>query len=52
MRLCLGPSSGPVVLIAPALFEEANRLRAFTVAIMRGLAERDIASILSEQFWR
>ncbi len=48
MRLCRGPSSGPVVLIAPALFEEANRLRAFTVAIMRGLAERDIASVLPD----
>ncbi len=48
MRLCLGPSSGPVVLIAPALFEEANRLRAFTVAVMRGLAERGIASILPD----
>ncbi len=48
MRLCLGRSSGPVVLIAPALFEEANRLRAFTVAIMRRLAERDIASILPD----
>ncbi|TXC70844.1 hypothetical protein FSB78_07745 [Sphingomonas ginsenosidivorax] len=47
-QLCLGPQSGPVVLIAPALFEEANRLRAFTVAVMRGLALRGIGSILPD----
>jgi hypothetical protein len=47
-QLCLGPASGPVVLVAPALFEEANRLRAFTVAVMRRLAERGIASILPD----
>lgn len=47
-QLCLGPASGPVVLIAPALFEEANRTRAFTVAIMRRLAERCIASVLPD----
>jgi hypothetical protein len=47
-RLCLGPVTGPVVLIAPALFEEANRLRAFTVAMMRALADCGIASILPD----
>lgn len=47
-HLCLGPGSGPVVLIAPALFEEANRTRAFTVAIMRALASRGVASILPD----
>ena len=46
--MCLGPDTGPVVLIAPALFEEANRLRAFTVAVMRGLAARDIGSVLPD----
>jgi hypothetical protein len=47
-QLCLGPEAGPVVLIAPALFEEANRLRALTVAIMRALAARGVASILPD----
>jgi len=36
------------VVIAPALFEEANRTRAFTVAIMRGLAARGVASALPD----
>lgn len=47
-QLCLGPADGPVVLFAPALFEEANRLRAFTVGVMRALAACDIASILPD----
>lgn len=46
--LCLGPADGPLVLVAPALFEEANRTRAFTVAIMRGLAARGVASALPD----
>ncbi|MEG3166059.1 hypothetical protein U1701_15795 [Sphingomonas sp. PB2P19] len=47
-QLCLGPDSGPVLLVAPALFEEANRLRAFTVAIMRALASHGVASVLPD----
>jgi len=46
--LRLGPTDAPLVLIAPALFEEANRTRAFTVAIMRGLAARGVASALPD----
>lgn len=46
--LRLGPADAPLVLIAPALFEEANRTRAFTVAVMRRLAERGIASALPD----
>jgi len=37
-----------MVVIAAALFEEANRTRAFTVAIMRGLAARGVASALPD----
>ena len=44
----LGPADGPLVLIAPALFEEGNRTRAFTVAIMRALAKRGLASALPD----
>lgn len=40
--LRLGPDRGPTVLVSPALFEEANRTRAFTVAVMRALAEYGI----------
>ena len=46
--LRFGPTDAPLVLIAPALFEEANRTRAFTVAIMRGLATRGVASALPD----
>jgi hypothetical protein len=46
--LRLGPADAPLVLIAPALFEEANRTRAFIVAIMRGLAARGVASALPD----
>lgn len=43
-----GPAEGPVVVAALPLFEEANRTRAFAVAILRGLAERGIASALPD----
>lgn len=46
--LRFGPAHGPLVLVAPALFEEANRTRAFTVAILRLLAARGIASALPD----
>lgn len=46
--LRFGPGSGPVVVVALPLFEEANRMRAFAVAILRGLAERGIAGVLPE----
>ena len=46
--LRLGPTNGPVVLAAMPLFEEANRSRAFIVAILRALAERGIASALPD----
>ena len=36
------------VLILPALFEEANRMRRFTVSMMRGLADAGIGSILPD----
>lgn len=45
-----GPERGMLgtVIIAPALFEEANRLRGFTAALMRALAARGIASALPD----
>jgi len=46
--LRFGPASGPVVMIAAPLFEEANRTRALLVAICRGLAERGLASALPD----
>lgn len=48
LRLRLGDRDWPTVLIAPGLFEEANRTRAFTVAVMRHLAAAGIASILPD----
>lgn len=46
--LRFGPDTGPVVVAALPLFEEANRTRAFVVTILRALAERDIASALPD----
>ncbi|QNA84092.1 hypothetical protein G4G27_08900 [Sphingomonas sp. So64.6b] len=46
--LRFGPATGPVVIAAMPLFEEANRTRAFMVAILRGLAEHGIASALPD----
>jgi hypothetical protein len=46
--LRFGPAGGPLVLILPPLFEEANRTRHFLVEVMRGLALQGIASILPD----
>ena len=46
--LRFGPADGPLVLVAPALFEEANRTRAFTVGILRLLAGHGMASVLPD----
>ncbi|MES2444762.1 MAG: hypothetical protein V4574_18215 [Pseudomonadota bacterium] len=46
--LRFGPAGGPVVVAALPLFEEANRTRAFVVTILRGLAERGIASAVPD----
>lgn len=46
--LRFGPEGGPVVVAALPLLEEANRTRAFAVAILRALAERGIAGALPE----
>jgi hypothetical protein len=40
--LRLGPDHAPLAIIAPALFEEANRTRAFTLAIARALVNHGI----------
>ena len=42
------PACGTRLLILPALFDEANRLRRFTVATMRQLASLGIASVLPD----
>ncbi len=46
--LRFGPEDGPLALVLPPLFEEANRTRHFLVQVMRGLGERGIASILPD----
>ena len=46
--LRIGPDDAPLVAIAPALFEEANRTRAFTVQVMRRLAASGIATLLPD----
>lgn len=43
-----GPADGPVVVAAPALFEEANRTRAFLVRVLRLLAADGIGSLLPD----
>lgn len=46
--LRFGPDTGPVVVLALPLFEEANRTRAFAVTILRALAKRGVASVLPD----
>lgn len=46
--LRFGPAEGPVVVAALPLFEEANRTRAFVVAILRALARRGVAGALPD----
>ncbi len=46
--LRFGPDSGPIVVVALPLFEEANRTRAFAVTILRALADRGIAGAMPD----
>jgi hypothetical protein len=46
--LRFGPDTGPVVIAALPLFEEANRTRAFMVSILRALATRGVAGALPD----
>lgn len=46
--LRIGRESPITLLIIPALFEEANRMRHFTVSLMRGLADRGMGSVLPD----
>jgi hypothetical protein len=46
--LRFGPAHGPTVLAALPLFEEANRTRASLIAVLRRLADREIASALPD----
>ncbi len=46
--LRFGPDAGPRVVAVLPLFEEANRTRAFLVAMLRALAGRGISSILPD----
>lgn len=43
-----GPDTGPVVIVALPLFEEANRTRTFAMGLMRRLAALGIASALPD----
>lgn len=46
--LRFGPATGPVVVLALPLFEEANRVRALAVTVCRTLADRGIASVIPD----
>lgn len=46
--LRFGPAHGPVVVVAPPLFEEANRTRAVAAALLRALAGHAIAGALPD----
>jgi len=46
--LRFGPETGPLVLVLPPLFEEANRTRHFLVQVMRALGGLGIASVLPD----
>jgi hypothetical protein len=46
--LRFGDGAATTVLVLPALFEEANRMRRFTVSLMRDLAAHDIGTILPD----
>ncbi len=46
--LRFGPETGPVVVVALPLFEEANRVRALAVSVCRALADRGVASVLPD----
>lgn len=46
--LRFGPADGPLVVLAPALFEEANRTRAFAATLLRALAGHGVASLLPD----
>jgi hypothetical protein len=43
-----GAGSSITFLVLPALFEEANRMRRFTVSVMRNLADQGIGTILPD----
>jgi len=43
-----GEGSPVTLLVLPAMFEEANRMRRVTVSVMRGLAGRGIGSVLPD----
>jgi hypothetical protein len=46
--LRFGPQTGPIVVLALPLFEEANRTRTFAVTMLRALAEQGVASVLPD----
>jgi hypothetical protein len=43
-----GEGSPVTLLVLPALFEEANRMRRFTVSLMRALADHGVGTILPD----
>lgn len=43
-----GPATGPVVMLALPLFEEANRTRTFAVGLLRKLADKGIGGMLPD----
>lgn len=43
-----GPATGPVVMLALPLFEEANRTRTFAVGLLHKLADRGVGGMLPD----
>ncbi len=46
--LGFGPNDGPKILMLPAWFDESNKLRHFTIEVMRALADHGLASVLPD----
>jgi hypothetical protein len=48
LAVAFGPPTGPRLLVLPAWFDEGNKLRHFTVEVMRTLEKRGVASVLPD----
>lgn len=46
--LSFGEDLPVTIAVLPALFEEANRMRRFTVSVMRSLADKDVGTALHD----
>ncbi len=48
LAVAFGPPTSPRLLVLPAWFDEGNKLRHFTVEVMRALERRGLASVLPD----